>query len=125
MQKKNQQFVTMLSQTLRQSIAIFIPVGASENICQSPVKIGDTPVIRGISKLIAVDYQFKGFPHQTPEAPGKELPLPGVIAQRNLLDLAQQVDDTLLLGERLDPVIGAEEVGDQDSIEEFAQNLFD
>jgi len=47
-----------------------------------------------------------------------------MVAQRNLLDLAKQMNDALLLGERLDAVLGAEKVGDQYSFEQGAENLF-
>ena len=94
----------MLSQTLGQSFAVFVTVATTKYICQA---------------------HMKGVVHQAFEAPGKGFPFLRVVAQRNLLDLAQQVHDTLLLGKRPEAIVGAEEVGDQDTVEKRTQDLLD
>jgi hypothetical protein len=115
----------MLIQTLCQSFAVFIAIRAAKYLRQSYVKIGDPHFVGGGTNLIASDDQFKGIMQQAFETPGKRLPLLGVVAQRNLLDFAQQVHDTLLFSERLDAVIGAEKVGDQYPVEQRAENFLD
>jgi hypothetical protein len=87
------------------------------------VKISDAPLVCGLSELIVVNDQLERFVHQTFQAASKEFPFFRVIAQRDLFYLSQQMDNALLLGERLNSVVGAEEIGDQDSFEAGTKNL--
>ena len=125
MQKENEQFLAVLGQTLCQPFAVLIAMGAAKDVGQAQMEIGNPSLIGWLSQLFAIDDQLQGFVHQAFQPSGKKLPLAGVIAQRDLLDLAQQMDDTLLLGERLDAIVGAEKVGDQDPLEKSAEDLLD
>jgi hypothetical protein len=122
-QKEYEQFIAMFGQTLGQPFAVLIQIGGAKDVCQPHVKVGNALLVFALSELIPVDDQLDRFVHQTFETPCKERPLLGAIPQRHLLDLAQQMDDTLLLGERLDAVVGAEEVGDQDSFEKGTEHF--
>ena len=124
MQKEYKQFFTVFCQTLCESVAVLVPIGDAENVRQPNMKVGNTVLVFALSDFIPVNDQLESFMHQTFEAASKELPLFGAIAQRNLFDLAQQMDDTLLLSERLDPIVGAKEIGDQDPFEEGTKDLF-
>jgi hypothetical protein len=123
MQQEYKQLFAVFHQTFRQAFAVLVPIGNAEDVRQSNVKRGNAPLVCGLSELIPVDDQLERFVHKTFQTASKEFPFFRAIAQRNLLYLAQQMDDTLLLCERLNPVVGAEEIGDQDPFEMGAENL--
>ena len=125
MKQEGQEFVAILGETLRESFRVRVSVSDPEDVRQAYVQIGDLAFIDFFAEPFAVDHELKRFTDQPLEPSSKSLPLGRVVAQGHLLDLPQQMHDTLLLGERLDAVIGAEEVRDQDPVEYFAEHLLD
>ena len=117
MKKKRKEFIAVLGKTFRQSFGICIPIAVPENVRQANMQIGDAAIIGNPTNAFAINHKIQRLVDQPLEPSCKALPFGGTIAQRYLLDFSQQVYDTLLLGKRLDSIIGGEKVGDQNSLE--------